>query len=1227
MTVTDAGGLSHTEAVTIGVTNQNEAPTDITVAGGTVQENAAAGTVVATLGATDADAGSTFTYTLDDPSGKFEVVGDEIRVKAGASLDYESASSHQVTVTVTDAGGLSHTEALTIGVSNQNEAPTDITVAGGTVQENAAAGTVVATLGAADADAGSTFTYTLDDPSGKFEVVGDEIRVKAGASLDYESAIFAPGDVTVTDAGGLSHTEALTIGVSNQNEAPIDITVAGGTVQENAAAGTVVATLGAADADAGSTFTYTLDDPSGMFEVVGDEIRVKAGASLDYESASSHQVTVTVTDAGGLSHSETLTIGVTNQNEAPIDITVAGGSVQENAAAGTVVATLGAADADAGSTFTYTLDDPSGLFEVVGDEIRVKAGASLDYESASSHQVTVTVTDAGGLSHSEALTIGVSNQNEAPIDITVAGGTVQENAAAGTVVATLGAADADAGSTFTYTLDDPSGKFEVVGDEIRVKAGASLDYESASSHQVTVTVTDAGGLSHSEALTIGVSNQNEAPIDITVAGGTVQENAAAGTVVATLGAADADAGSTFTYTLDDPSGMFEVVGDEIRVKAGASLDYESASSHQVTVTVTDAGGLSHSEALTIGVSNQNEAPIDITVAGGTVQENAAAGTVVATLGAADADAGSTFTYTLDDPSGLFEVVGDEIRVKAGASLDYESASSHPVTVTVTDAGGLSHSEALTIGVSNQNEAPIDITVAGGTVQENAAAGTVVATLGAADADAGSTFTYTLDDPSGLFEVVGDEIRVKAGASLDYESASSHPVTVTVTDAGGLSHSEALTIGVSNQNEAPIDITVAGGTVQENAAAGTVVATLGAADADAGSTFTYTLDDPSGLFEVVGDEIRVKAGASLDYESASSHPVTVTVTDAGGLSHSEALTIGVSNQNEAPIDITVAGGTVQENAAAGTVVATLGAADADAGSTFTYTLDDPSGLFEVVGDEIRVKAGASLDYESASSHPVTVTVTDAGGLSHSEALTIGVSNQNEAPIDITVAGGTVQENAAAGTVVATLGAADADAGSTFTYTLDDPSGLFEVVGDEIRVKAGASLDYESASSHPVTVTVTDAGGLSHSEALTIGVSNQNEAPTDITVAGGTVQENAAAGTVVATLGAADADAGSTFTYTLDDPSGLFEVVGDEIRVKAGAKEGGGKSEPVGDEIPMKGDANLDKESSGKLEPVVYDTPKVGAGLDAGEDSKVEPLDDEPRVRPGTGLDYESALRTG
>ena len=75
-----------------------------------------------------------------------------------------------------------------------------------------------------------------------------------------------------------------------------------------------------------------------------------------------------------------------------------------------------------------------------------------------------------------------SSQTKPSVGVSVAGGTVQENAPAGTVVAKLGAADPDAGDSFSYALAaDPSGKFELVGDEIRLKAGATLDYETASS--------------------------------------------------------------------------------------------------------------------------------------------------------------------------------------------------------------------------------------------------------------------------------------------------------------------------------------------------------------------------------------------------------------------------------------------------------------------------------------------------------------------------------------------------------------------------------------------------------------------------------------------------------------------------------------------------------------------------------------------------------------------------
>ena len=404
-------------------------------------------------------------------------------IQAATDANPPLASSHQ-----------GSSDALVVSASVPENTPVDI-IAVRTAALSAATGADTIESPASPPAAGRPVKSGIGSDQAGIDAVPDAVPARLPAAA-------------ITKAAELSSDETPGMDTAVRNEAPSDITVIGGSVAENAAAGTVVAILGAADPDAGDSFVYTLIDPSGAFEIVGNEVRVKAGATLDFETAASHDLGIEVTDAAGLSHRETLTIAVTNQNEAPSDITAIGGSVVENAAGGTVVATLGAMDPDAGDSFVYTLTDPSGKFEIVGNEVRVKAGATLDFETAASHDLGIAVTDAAGLSRSETLTIAVTNQNEAPSDITVAGGSVVENAAGGTVVATLGAMDPDAGDSFAYTLTDPSGKFEIVGNEVRVKAGATLDYETAGSHDLDLTVTDAGGLSRSETLTIAVTNQS-----------------------------------------------------------------------------------------------------------------------------------------------------------------------------------------------------------------------------------------------------------------------------------------------------------------------------------------------------------------------------------------------------------------------------------------------------------------------------------------------------------------------------------------------------------------------------------------------------------------------------------------------------------------------------------------------------------------------------------------------
>jgi Ca2+-binding RTX toxin-like protein len=99
----------------------------------------------------------------------------------------------------------------------------------------------------------------------------------------------------------------------------------------------------------------------------------------------------------------------------------------------------------------------------------------------------------------------------------------------------------------------------------------------------------------------------------------------------------------------------------------------------------------------------------------------------------------------------------------------------------------------------------------------------------------------------------------------------------------------------------------------------------------------------------------------------------------------------------------------------------------------------------------------------------------------------VIESNAAPTGVTLSGGAVEENAAAGTWVATQSAIDPNAGDSHNFALiGGATSLFEIVGSDIRVKAGAVLDFEAQNSYGLTIQVTDQGGLSSTQAVTISL---------------------------------------------------------------------------------------------------------------------------------------------
>ena len=153
----------------------------------------------------------------------------------------------------------------------------------------------------------------------------------------------------------------------------------------------------------------------------------------------------------------------------------------------------------------------------------------------------------------------------------------------------------------------------------------------------------------------------------------------------------------------------------------------------------------------------------------------------------------------------------------------------------------------------------------------------------------------------LFEIVGTELRLIAGATLDFETNPSLDVTVVVDDTtvGATPDDTApLSISIMDVNERPIVAlanTITTFPEDTDTSSAIKVADIVITD-DALGTNNLTLSGAdAALFEIVGTELRLIAGAALDFETNPDLDVTVEVDDT---------TVGATPDDTAPLSISV-----------------------------------------------------------------------------------------------------------------------------------------------------------------------------------------------------------------------------------------------------------------------------------------------------------------------------------
>ena len=332
--------------------------------------------------------------------------------------------------------------------------------------------------------------------------------------------------------------------------------------------------------------------------------------------------------------------------------------------------------------------------------------------------------------------------------------------------------------------------------------------------------------------------------------------------------------------------------------------------------------------------------------------------------------------------------------------------------------------------------------------------------------------------------------------LNHEVDALHTIVVRVTDQHSLFKTARFSVKIVDVNDRPREIKFSGGlqpTVNENEndkALGSFTTT----DDDPTDVHKYTLTDSAGgRFTIKGSTLMTTSSANLNYEAQAQYTITVRSTDSGSppLNVEKVYTVQVKDVNEVPTDVTLKNSAVAENSAIDTVVGTLATTDPDnlksVRQTFTYTIiDSAAGRFKVDKGVVKVALSntrclayggseCKIDYETAKSHKIVVRVVDSGSpsLQKDFSLTITITDANDKPRNLAIDTFSVKENAALNTLVGTFTATDEDAGQTLSYKLtDDDSGLFTLKGKQL-LKAKA-IDYETKTSHSVTVEVADSG---------------------------------------------------------------------------------------------------------------------------------------------------------
>ncbi|OQX27913.1 MAG: hypothetical protein BWK80_03005 [Desulfobacteraceae bacterium IS3] len=1071
LTVKDKGGLSDTDQVTVTVISENQPPradagpdqsvkqgqtVTLDASGSADPDDGIAGYLwrqIGGLGVTLSDAGIAkpkFTAPDAGPSGE--------------SLIFK--------LTVTDRGGMTAADQVTINVTSENQPP----VADAGDNQNVKAGVTV-TLDAsesADADDGIV-SYQWRQISGTAVTLSGSSAIKAGFTAPDvgsggESLVF---ELTVKDRGGLTANARVTINIISENLPP----AADAGKDRSVGEGETVTLDGSAsdDADDGIV-SYQWRQIGGIGVTLSDAAAVQPKFTAPNAGSGGESLIfrLTVTDRSGLTDTDDVTVNITHRNQPP----VADAGADQNVKSGVSVTLDASQSADPdGQIVSYAWRQTGGTRVTLSDTAQIKpkftapdaasAGESLIFE--------LTVKDNFGLADTDSVTVNVVSENQPPVADAGADQTV--NAGSTVILDGSHSSDPDDGIA-SYLWRQTDGTVVRLSDTTQIKPKFTAPDKGNELLTFELTVTDKGKLARSDSVTIHILSQNQPPF----ASAGPDQSVKQGDSVRLDGSNSADPdGRIVSYLWRQTGGTVVRLSDVTAVTPTFTASAVRDESLTFELTVTDDRGLADIASVRVNVIFSNLPPVAEAGPDQTVKEK----TVIILDGSNSADPdGQIVSYfwkqisgaavSLSDPKGkqtLFTASDGELP---GQALTFE--------LTVTDNRGLTAADRVTVNVSSENRAPVADAGPDQTVNEG---GQVILDGSNSSDPDGQIVSYLWRQTGGRIMAISDV----TGALSEFTASNgdlrgeSLVFELTVTDNSGLAHTDRMTVNISAGNIPPS----ASAGPDHNVREGSVVTLNGSnsSDPDDGiagyqwrqiSGDSVTLSDPAAVQPVFTAPEVTASGKSLTFE--------LTVSDKGGLQGTDTVTVNITNINQPPSADAGPVQTVKE----GERVRLYGSDSSDPdGDIAGYLWTQTSGAGVTLSDPTDPEPEFTAPNFDLNSGALTfrLTVSDNGGLRDTDRVAINITFTNLTPSADAGADQTVREGTTV--LLEALKSYDPD-GSIVSYQWRQSSGAGVTLSaaTEARVNfvtpptdsRGATLIFE--------LTVTDNGGLKDTDEISLRI---------------------------------------------------------------------------------------------------------------------------------------------